>query len=125
MLFGILLLFSRGSSKHPSHFSGMETWRPQAVKKLEARIPPNPKQYSGRKWGFALYSRRMWAAELLFPLKIHGTVYLLRQAGRKAKYQLYRNISSNITHRAFCQGMCLRIKHEMNTPRPRFCWSNK
>lgn len=56
MLFGILLSFSRGSSKHPSHFSGMETWRPQAVKKLEVRIPLNPKQYSGRKCGFVLYS---------------------------------------------------------------------
>lgn len=67
-LFGLVFSFRRRSSKQPSPFSGMETWRPQAVKKLGARIPLNPKQYSGSKCGFALcsnqdsYWRRMWAA---------------------------------------------------------------
>lgn len=92
-LFGLVFSFRRCSSKQPSPFSGMETWRPQAVKKSGARIPLNPKQYSGSKCGFAVcssqdsYWRRMWVTELLFPLKMHSTVFLLKQACVKAKYQ--------------------------------------
>ena len=101
------------------------------MKKMEARIAPNPKQYSGRKCGFALLfcttspSQDSVLGEDVGSIDVVSfeisQVCLLKQACVKASSQLSGNISNHITQRSFCQGNCLRIKHEMNTSRPTVC----
>lgn len=113
VLFRILLLFTSVPSKHPFPLSGLETWRPQAMGKWQTWIPWNLRWYSGRKYGFALWSKPQTGFGLgggceqqscCFPSKFWNskcTVCILKQACGKAKYQLPCNISNNMIQASF------------------------
>lgn len=133
MLFGILLLFTRVSSKHPSPFSDSETWRPQTKEKWQTWVPWNLRWYSGRKYGFALWSKLQTGFGLGGGCKLQSCCFWWKFTALFAclnKFVERPNTHCLVTYpiiqsRHLLQGNCFGIKHEMNTFRPTFCWLNK
>lgn len=131
--FGTLLLFTRVSSKHAFSFSGLETWRPQAMEKWQTWIPWNLRWYSGRKYGFALWSKPQTGFGLgggceqqscCFPWKCTALFACLNKLVERPSTNCLLTCPI-IQSRHLLQGNCFGIKHEMNTSRSTFCWLNK
>lgn len=133
MLFGILLLFTGVSSKHLSSFSGLETWRPQAMEKWQTWIPWNLRWYSGRKYGFALWNKPQAGFALGGGCEQQSFCFCWKFTALFACLnKLVERLNANclvtypiIQSRHHLQGNSFRIKHEMNTSRQTFCWLNK
>lgn len=133
MLFGFLLLFTRASSKHPSPFSGLETWRPQAMEKWQTWIPWSLRWYLGCKYGFALWSKPQAGFGLGGGCGQQSCCFYWKFTALFACFnKLVERPNTNclvtyliIQYRHLLQGNCFGIKHEMNTSRPTFCWLNK
>lgn len=133
MLFGILLFFTRVSSKHPSPFSGLETWRPQAMERWRTWIPWNLRWYSGRKYGFALWSKPQTGFGLgggceqqsyWFHWKLTALFACLNKLVERPNTNCLVTYAL-VPSRHLLQGNCFGIKHEINTSRPIFCLLNR